>query len=457
MKTSILLSALWIVLSLATHAECGQPNIVLIMVDDLGVGDVSCLFRDEVKTPNIDRLAERGVKFTQGYASAPICGPSRAGFFTGRYQQKFGFINNTHAIPADEVLLPKVLKDAGYTTALFGKWHGKGSTPFERGCFDETLCSEKSSPFIDYDRPRLSRNGAPAKVIEKYSTDLLAEEAVSFIERNKDKPFALTVTFNAPHIAKVVLNAMEIQRAFDQAKAEGKIMDVPKAPMARPGEAVRFAERYPGDSARADTVACIMALDEAVGVIMKKLHDENLAENTIVFFLGDNGGHPENRSENDPLSNYKWTLYEGGIRVPFFAVYPGVFPAGLTYDEPVIALDIFPTCATLAGARLPANLDGIDLTPYLTGQQTQPPHRSLYFGIESTRVAANKGRVSTGAIRQGEWKLHVAEGQQPELYNIVEDKEERHNLSNTQPDRTQAMQAEWTAWDATQPRHKHKP
>lgn len=420
-----------------------QPNVIVIMVDDLGSGDVSSLFRTDVSTPNIDRLAKTGVKFTSGYVTAPVCAPSRAGLFSGMYQQRYGFVDNGGAIPADQPLYPGALRDAGYRTALIGKWHSKGLPPHERGCFDETLCSPVSSPFIDFHHPKLARNGK-IEMSAEYSTDLFAREAEAFIEHNKDKPFALTVMFNAPHILKMVQPADKIAAAYDSASAAGQRMDVPKAPTARPGEGAKYAQQFPGDAARADTVACIVALDEAVGRILDKLQQTGLERRTIVFFTADNGGHPENRSENLPLRSYKWSLYEGGIRVPFFAAYPGVFPAGLTFDHPVSTLDIFATCAALTGAKEPGNLDGVNLTPYLTGAKTSPPHDALYFSIQ-------KGPIYLGAVRQAQWKLILKDGADPELFDLSRDLEEENNLAATEIDRVKALTANWKTWDMQMP------
>jgi arylsulfatase A-like enzyme len=177
-----------------------KPNVVVMVVDDLGWGDVSCLTHGAVKTPNIDRLAQTGVKFTSGYVTAPLCGPSRAGLFSGVYGQRFGFVDNGGGIPVTQPLLPGVLRNAGYRTALIGKWHSTGPMPHARGCFDETLCSPVSSPFIDYHHPKVARDGK-VEESDEYSTDLFAREAVAFIERNQAQPFSLTVTFNAPHEA----------------------------------------------------------------------------------------------------------------------------------------------------------------------------------------------------------------------------------------------------------------
>ncbi len=428
--------------ALQAAAQSSRPNVVIMMVDDLGSGDVSCLFRSVVKTPNIDRLAQMGVKFTSGYVTAPVCAPSRAGMFSGIYQQRFGFVDNGGTIPTDQTLFPGVLRDAGYRTALIGKWHSKGPMPHERGCFDETLCA--NSAFIDYHHPRLIRNGKPEEFNE-YSTDLLAREAVEFIERNKENPFNLNVTFNAPHILKVVQRANVTEKAYDAALAAGQQMDVPKAPMARPGEAAKYAEQFPGDTARADTVACIVALDEAVGRILDKLQQTGLDKKTIVFFTADNGGHPENRSENLPLRDYKWTLYEGGIRVPFFAAYPGVFPAGLEFPHPVSTLDIFATCAALTGAKAPGILDGVNLAPYLAGEKSTPPHDALYFGVKGV------GGGYLGAVRQAQWKLLLSNGGNPQLFDLSTDVGEKNDLAAREPALVQELATNWKKWQAQMP------
>ena len=421
-------------------ASAAKPNVVVLLVDDLGWGDVSCLNNGAVKTPNIDRIARAGVKFTNGYVTAPLCGPSRAGFFSGRHGQRFGFWDNSGGIPTDVPLLPGVLRAAGNRTALLGKWHSSGPMPHMRGIFDETLCSPVSSPFIDYHHPKLARNGV-VEESDTYSTDLFAREAVAFIERNKTQPFALTVTFNAPHILRVVKNAQLIRADYDAALAAGKILDIPKVAMARPGDAEKFAAQFPGDTARADTVATIAALDEAVGRILDTLRDNGLERSTVVFFFSDNGGHPENRSESLPLRDYKWSLYEGGIRVPFLASYPGVFPAGLTFDQPVSSLDIFPTVAALTGVTPPANLDGVNLTPFLTGTNRAAPHDALFFAISGI-----------GAVREGRWKLILPPGEAaPQLFDLSADFAEKNDLASAQPERVRTLRAKWQAWHAQMP------
>ena len=432
----------WLVAGLlfGSTALAARPNLIVMIVDDLGYGDVSRLAKDAVETPNIDRLASMGVTFTSGYVTAPLCAPSRAGFFTGLYPQRFGFLRNIDTLPTDLPLLPGVLRQAGYRTALLGKWHAGGPLPHDRGCFDETLCSPASSPFIRFHNPRLARNGV-SETFEAYSTDLFAREAEAFIERNRERPFALTIAFNAPHIDRVVKDAGAIRKDWDAARAAGAVLDVPKYPTAPAGAAAGYAARFPGDTARADTVATIAALDAAVGRILDKLRDTGLDRNTAVFFFADNGGHPENRSGNGPLRDYKWSHFEGGIRVPFFAAYPGVFPAGREYDEPVSTLDIFPTMMALAGLQPPARLDGVDLTPHLTGAKDSPPHEALYF---------NTSDPSQGAVRQGKWKL-VLGRQGAKLFDLAADVGETTDLASEEPALAETLAAAWRAWKAQMP------
>jgi arylsulfatase A-like enzyme len=420
-------------------AAPARPNILVMIADDLGYGDVSCLSHGVVQTPNIDRLATMGVRFTAGYVTAPLCAPSRAGFFTGRYQQRFAFLNNEGAIPADIPLLPGVLRAAGYYTGLMGKWHSEGPMPFERGCFDETLTPPKSSPWVDYFNPPMARNGK-AERMKGYSTDILAHEAEAFIDKNKGKPFALTVTFNAPHIGPIKVPHDKIRVAYEAARAVGKVYDAPKTPTARPGEAAQYSSQFPGDTARADTAATIAALDEAVGRILDKLQQAGVASNTVVFLFADNGGHPENRSENGVLRDYKWSHYEGGIRVPFLAAYPGVFPAGVEYARPVSTLDIYPTVMALTGVKPSSGLDGVNLVPYLKGEQAGSPHESLFF------LTGDKG-----AVVQDQWKLVVFPRAAAQLFDLSRDIGEKNDLASAEPARVQAMKAQWTAWKTRMP------
>ena len=431
----LLLATLTLFAITTTAADRTKPNVVVLLVDDLGSGDVSCLFRDVVKTPNINRLATQGVKFTSGYSTAPLCGPSRAGFLSGRYQQRFGFNDNGSGIPTNIPLLPGLLKSAGYRTALFGKWHSTGPMPHARGCFDETLVSATSSPFIDYFHPKLMRNGK-VQVFQEYSTDLFARETSEFIQRNSDKPFALTVTFNAPHILRTTKNAMIHQADYEAGLAAGKVVDIPKVFTARPGEAARYAAQFPGDTARADTVATIVALDEAVGRILDQLKASGLEQDTLVFFFADNGGHPEVRSENLPLRDYKWNLFEGGIRVPFLARYPAKWPAGRAFTHPVSSLDILPTCLAAAGIAVPTGLDGVDLTPFLSTPTSSAPHENLFFAI-----------AKQAAVRAGKWKYVREQQGGQHLFDVEADVGETKDLASSEPAKLKELAALWEAWN----------
>lgn len=412
-----------------------KPNIVIILVDDLGSGDVSSLFRKILKTPNIDRFAKEGVKFESGYVPVPLCGPSRAAILTGRYPQRFGFADNSGGIPTDVPLLSGVLKNAGYYTAHIGKWHSTGPMPHLRNAFNETLCSPVSSPFINYHQPTLSRNGK-VETSSEYSTDLFAREAVEFIERNKNRPFQLTVAFNAPHILKVVKVAATIKKEYDNSVALGKPTQVPMAPTSRPADRDKFKSQFPTDSARADIAATIFALDQAVGHILDKLKATKLDKNTIVFFIGDNGAHPENRSENIPLRDYKWTTYEGGIRVPFFAMYPGVLPSGLNYKQPISSIDIFKTCMALTGIEEPRGLEGVNLIPYLTGKIKTLPHETLFFKYGNM-----------GAVRAGNWKLITQTNKANELYDLSVDVSEKNNLASSNEILVKSLNQKWQDWN----------
>lgn len=446
-----------------THAAERLPNIVLLLADDLGYGETGCQGNPQVPTPHIDSIAENGVRFTQGYVTAPFCSASRAGLLTGRYQTRFGYEFNpvgAHnedpraGLPVRERTLADVLADAGYVTGLIGKWHLGGTAqyhPLRRG-FDEffgflheghyyvpppyrqtttwlrrrtlpgggtgrwtsadgTLIFSThlgyTEPDYDADNP-IYRAGQPV-VEQDYLTDAFTREAVDFIDRHADKPFFLYLAYNAVH---------------SPMQASNQYLD-------------RFAAIE--DIQRRIFAAMLSNLDESVGAVLTKLRERQLEEQTLIFFLSDNGGPTaELTSSNLPLRGGKGTMYEGGLRVPFLLQWKGTLPAGAVYRQPVISLDIFATAAALAGAQLDEGktYDGVNLIPFLQGRQDGPPHETLYWRTGSRT-----------AIRVGDWKL-LRDGRRTppanwELYHLGKDPGERHDLAETQDDQRNALLTAW--------------
>ena len=401
-------------------AAPARPNIVFIAADDLGYAELGVQGCRDIPTPNIDSIAANGVRFTDGYVSCPVCSPTRAGWITGRYQQRFGHEFNpgpaqqadpNFGLPLSEVTLANQLKAAGYATGIVGKWHlgyRPEFHPQKRG-FDEFF------GFLGGAHPYLPTPGADpilrgTQPVEEreYLTEAFAREALDFIERHRNQPFFLYLSFNAVHAP---LQATEKYLA-------------------------RFSQIQ--DQRRRTFAAMLSAMDGAVGQVLQRLREYKLEDNTLVVFISDNGGPTNNTSSrNDPLRGYKGQVLEGGIRVPFLMQWKARLPKGLVYREPVISLDIFPTVVAAAGASLPANpLDGVNLLPYLTGQSKGAPHHALYwrFGAQA-------------AIRKGPWKMvRLADGQ-PQLYNLAEDIGESRDLASAQPAKLKELLEDWEAWN----------
>ena len=402
-----------------------KPNIVVILADDLGYAELGCQGCKDIPTPHIDSLGANGVRFTSGYVSCPVCAPTRAGLLTGRYQQRFGFEHNpgpeTHAaanfgLPRGEAILPERLKALGYATGMVGKWHvgyKAELTPPQRG-FEEFFgfLGGAHNYLPDPRRPRgaILRGNTPVEEKE-YLTDAFAREAVAFIDKHKGEPFFLYLPFNAVH------GPLEADE--------------------------KYLKRFPDIKAsRRRTYAAMMAaLDDAVGRVLGRLREHGLEEHTLIFFHSDNGGPtPQTSSSNAPLRGYKAQMWEGGIRVPFIMQWKGRLPAGKVYEQPVIALDILPTAVAAAGATIAPEwkLDGVNLIPYLTGQQAGRPHETLCW-----RMGARH------AVRHGDWKL-VAERDlpKPALFNLAEDIGERNDLAEKMPDKVKELTAIYQAWEA---------
>ncbi len=337
------------------------PNIIVILTDDHGYGDVGFNGCQDIPTPGIDRIAANGTQFTAGYVSYTVCGPSRAGLITGRYQDRFGFSRNpvlapndaTVGLPLSEQTMADLLKQAGYSTAAFGKWHlGAHPTlhPNRRGFddfygflsgghryFPEELIATTGAILRSQNegyKTRLMRNSTHEDEKE-YLTDAFSREAVNYVRSHKDSPFFIYLAYNAPHAP---LQATEkYLKRFEHIK----------------------------DQRRKTYAAMVSAVDDGVNNLLNVLDELKLTENTIVFFLSDNGGPlKDNASSNGMLRGKKGDLFEGGVRVPFAVQWPGQIPAGVKYDNPVISLDIFATAANLAGVKPKNPIDGVNLLPY---------------------------------------------------------------------------------------------
>lgn len=393
-----------------------KPNIILIVADDLGYGEPGYMGSTDLPTPNIDSIAQNGIALTSGYSSCPVCGPSRAGLHTGRYQQRFGHEGNvggkgeTNGTPVDELMIGDALKKLGYTTGLVGKFHdGKADKfrPHNRG-FDEFYGFNNGAMAyrIKGDKKQIFRNDEWITNEPDYLTDAFGREAVAFIERHKDKPFFLEIAFNAVH-----------------------------APMSAKEEDLRKFQHL--EEKRRKLVAMGHCMDENIGKVLTALRKHGLYDNTLIVFISDNGGKIEHTGNNGILRGEKGGTFEGGIRIPFCAQWNGVIPAGQTSDVPVISLDLFPTFIHAAGGKVSNdwNLDGESILPLLAGRTAEPPHETLFWRYGDK-----------WAIRHGDWKL-MRSGEKAELglFNLKADPAEKTNLADQYPERASNLRKKWDA------------
>ncbi len=407
-----------------TARPARQPNIIIFLADDEGYGELGCQGNTEIPTPQIDSIAKNGIRFTQGYVSGPYCSPTRAGLMTGRYQTRFGHefnegpIGGKFGLPLSEKTFADRMKALGYATCAVGKWHlGKDPEfhPTKRG-FDEFYGTLANTPFFHPNNFIDSRVSPEVQKVDDpnfYTTDAYAARAVDWIEKNKDRAFFLYLPFNAQH-----------------------------APLQAPK---KYLDRFPkitGEK-RKLFAAMMSAKDDAVGQVLDKVRKIGQEENTLIFYLADNGGPTAvTTSKNDPLRGHKSTTLEGGIRVPFLAQWKGKLPAGKTYDHPIIQLDILPTAIAAAGAKVdPAwKLDGVNLLPYLTRPDKGQPHETLYWRFGEQ-----------WAIRHGDWKLVTASPSLGKgLFNLAQDAGEANDLSAKEPERAKELRALWEKWNAEQ-------
>ena len=451
----------------APDAETSRPNIIIIVADDLGYGDVAA-YGGDIATPNIDALAKGGVRFTDGYVTAPVCNPSRAALMTGRYQQRWGQEANDQtappegsprlSLPLGQTTLGAAMRERGYQTGAIGKWQlgmQPGYHPLDRG-FDEFFGIPSGARYVDPSWPgvhfvdvlpfdpsepradegagesprrgTLFRGREPAQ-LERYLTDQFADEAVSFVDRHRDDPFFLYLAFYAPHAPLEVTD--EYYRRFPQFKDERKRI----------------------------YAAMISALDDGIGRVLAKVRETGAERNTLVVLVSDNGAAEYIDSDgrrNAPFAGHKRSLYEGGIRLPFMMRWPERLPSGKTYPQPVSTLDLMPTLLAAAGppttataspsvqatAAAPAHpLDGVDLVPFLTGERKGAPHAALFW-----RTGGN------AAVRKGDWKLLIAREETTgkeiaRLYDLSRDPGETRDLAAKKSSVVSELRALWEKWN----------
>ncbi|HEX3870311.1 MAG TPA: sulfatase-like hydrolase/transferase [Pirellulales bacterium] len=399
-----------------------KPNILILYADDLGYHELSCYGGKHVPTPNIDSIAAGGVRCTQGYVSAPLCSPSRAGLMTGRYQTRFSHESNNMApeggLPLKETTLADRMKKLGYATGMVGKWH-LGSRddylPMKRG-FDDYygVLGNPGSYFTPHGfmDSRVSSSSIQVDDPNFYTTDAFAVRAVEWIEQHKDNPWFLYLPFNAIH---------------SPFQATEKYRD-------------RFKDVE--DKHVRELFAMTSAMDDAVGKVLAKVRDLGQENNTLIFFISDNGAPPSHPDGNDPLRGNKHTCWEGGFKVPFMVQWKGKLPAGKVIDTPVVQLDVMPTCVAAAGGAVkPAwKLDGVDLMPYLAGENKGRPHEDFFWRIDGM-----------WAIRHADWKLVLGKPDATvELFNLATDPNEEHDLASSEPSKVAELQKLWDAWNAEQ-------
>ena len=442
MKPTLLLTALLLAPLAALHAaDSPKPNIIVILADDMGYADIGAHGCKDITTPNIDRLAKGGVRFTDAYANGSFCTPTRAALMSCRYQHRYGIEDLGGPLPAQANTLPQRLKAAGYVTGMVGKWHlgsTEGFTPVDRG-FDEFFGFVGGGhQYIiqpggkgEYNAPIL-RHREPVNE-QRYLTDAFGEEAAAFVERcsttrNEEprtknaKPFFLYLAFNAVHTPLQVTE--------------------------------KYRARFPGitDPKRQTYAAMLSAMDDAIGLVLTKLEETGKLNQTLIVFTNDNGGpttrNAVNGSLNTPLRGSKCETFEGGIRVPMLMQWSGVLPPGTTYSKPAISFDISATALAAAGADASA-IDGVDLIPFVKGDKSGTPHDILFW---RSRTMSNNY-----AARQGDWKyVHSTEGDaapgpkqkpaQDRLFNLASDISEQRDLAAEQPAKLAELKMLYAAW-----------
>jgi arylsulfatase A-like enzyme len=415
------------------------PNIIFILADDLGWAELGSYGNPFNETPSLDRLARDGMRFTQAYAAAPVCSPYRASLMTGQYPARLGITDylrpdDPSHLPRDLVTLPELLRDAGYATGLVGKWHLSGyaqhgaveSPPSEHG-FEEVLLSEtrgigEGSYFHPYAfNPEIERRlPEPEHLVDRVNL-----EAVEFIERHRREPFLLYVSHYAVH-TRLEGRPDLVRKHRRKARRDGW--------RSQSGQTAHLA-------------AQLEVIDHGVGLIVRKLEQLGLADDTILIFTSDNGGE-SGVTSNGPLRGGKSTLYEGGLRVPLIVRWPGRVAASTRSDRPVSSIDFYPTLAEVAGARLEPGqpVDGISILPTLAGRERPPQRDTLYWHYPLERPHF-LGGSSAGAVRMGEWKLIEDFGDgSVELFDLARDPGEEVDLSADLPEKVRELRYRLEFW-----------
>jgi arylsulfatase A-like enzyme len=426
--------------------EVRRPNIVFILADDLGYADLACYGSKYYETPNIDRMAAGGMRFTDGHSCGANCQPTRAALMSGQYGPRTGVytvgsierfdwrsrslrpVDNVTQLPLEKVTIADTLKKAGYATGMFGKWHlGNDAAhhPSRRG-FDEAIVSQGVHFDFKTDPHVKTKPG-------EYLADFLTDRAVDFIERHQDQPFFLYLphyAVHSPHQAKKPL----IKHFKD-----------------KPGV---------GDQKNPTYAAMIASVDESVGRVLAKLDELGLSENTLVIFSSDNGGvggyrraglDKDGVTDNVPLKGGKGMFYEGGVRVPYVFFWKGMIEPGQVNETPIISIDLYPTLCEIAHAKLPADypLDGVSYAKLLTGEQKTLEREDLFWHFPGY-LGAGKGKWRTtpvGAVRSGDWKLlQWFEDGHEELYNLKDDISEEHNLIDKEAAVAKELHDKLAAW-----------
>ncbi len=427
---------LFLLLFSCANKKDTPPNIIVIISDDQGYADVGFHGSKEIFTPNIDRIAYNGVVFSQGYVSYAVCSPSRAGLITGRYQNRFGYSRNILLAPNDSLMglplseqtIPDVLKKVNYKTKAIGKWHlgaHESLVPEKRG-FDEffgfLIGGHRYFPddltLNDLSSAKRQMDGYITKIYDngerintkKYLTEELSDNAVKFIEENSESPFFLYLSYNAPH-TPLQATTRDLERNNHIVKEE-----------------------------RRKYAAMVTSMDDGIGLILDKLKEKNVFENTIVFFFSDNGGVEwYNHSDNGPLRGIKGDYFEGGIRVPFVMQWPKKIRKGIAYDKPIISLDIFATIASAANANsfIKNEIDGIDLIPYINGENKDYPHKYLYWQNRDKDI---------DAIRDERYK-YIRIKDEEFIFDLTNDLGEENNIISSSKNIYNRLKSKFEEWE----------